>query len=116
MTREEIAGCLEAACKLCDAAYDAWKADQRSERFWADYTSAQRTASDVLRAYQNAIFAALRADSPEAVERAAKTLSFRDVGPDETADEWWDGCEEDYRRIYRDDARAALRAALEPQP
>lgn len=60
------------------------------------------------------ILAHLRAQSDAAVERAAKVMAMRDSATGDSADDWWEGSTDDYRLLYLDDARAALRAAVTP--
>ena len=107
MNGEQVAAVLADACRRVDEAYDAWKANQRSDALWGEYTTAQRTASDMLRVNLPTILAHLRAQSPEAVERAAEAMSMNNR-------ERWGDADETEREMWRDDARAALRAAVTP--
>lgn len=60
------------------------------------------------------ILSALRGPDEAAVERAAKVMAMRDSATGDSADDWWEGSTDDYRLLYLDDARAALRAAVTP--
>lgn len=64
--------------------------------------------------YRDTILRHLRAQSDASVERAAKVMAMRDSETDDSADDWWEGSTDDYRLLYLDDARAALRAAVTP--
>lgn len=111
MTRAEIADELEQVSKASDAAYDLWEQNPGSNALWADYTSAQRIASDILRVRLPTILRALRGSDEAAVERAAKAL-HDGVCDDDT----WDELPDSVRGYYRDQARAALRAAAGDEP